>query len=466
MPKTMVYLVGAGPGDKELITVKGLRILSRADVILYDHLIPRELLACAGTGAEKICVGKKALRHTLPQEEINDLIIQKARAGKTVVRLKGGDCYLFGRGGEEAQACTAAGVAFEAVPGVTSALAAGCYAGIPATHRDYTSDVAIVTGHRKAGDNRPVFIPRAGTVIFLMSVGNIQNIIQSLLEAGYPADTKIAAVERGACYDQRVIEGTLADFLTVIQNKPLRTPAVFIVGKVVELREQLDWFSRKPVILHLGTHPERYDHLGTIVHRPIIECVESPDNERIRQSIHSAGDYDWLVFTSKNGVRFFFKKLYTAGLDTRIFSNTKFAVIGTGTAEQLREFGIKADLCPAVESAKGLLKAFEAVSVAGLSILLPQAQISSTELPEGLSKRQARVEKLVVYETVEKEIEDVDLDYIDQVLFTSGSTVRAFVNQFGALPEHIRALCLGEPTQTVAKEYNIDATIIEQEFKL
>jgi uroporphyrinogen III methyltransferase/synthase len=463
MSKTNVFLIGAGPGDKELITVKGLKILSQADVILYDHLIGHELLTHAKDGAETISVGKFASDHTLPQEGINALIIEKAKEGKMVARLKGGDCYLFGRGGEEAEACYDEGIPFEVVPGITSALSAPCYAGIPPTHRDCTSNIAVVTGHRKKGDTRPIDIPRAGTVIFLMSVGNIKNIIQSLLEADYPADTKIAAVEHGTWYDQRVIKGTLDNFLNVIKENPLRTPAIFIVGKVVELQEKLDWFSKKPKILHLGNHPERYSDLGTIVHRQIIRCVESDNSEGADAYFKSPKQHDWIVFTSGNGIKFFFKKLFAAGLDARVFANTKFAVIGKASGVRLLEFGIKADLCSPVESSKGLLDAFSKIDIAGLSILLPQAEVSSTELPEGLCARGAEVDKLTVYKTVEIDIDDVDLNYIDQVLFTSGSTIRAFVKKFGSVPEHIQAYCLGGPTQTIAKQNNIDAKIIEKD---
>lgn len=462
MPKTKVFLIGAGPGDKELITLKGLRILSQADVILYDHLSSAELLEHCKEGAEKISVGKFAANHTLPQEGINDLIIQKAKEGKIVARLKGGDCYLFGRGGEEAEACFDAGITFEVVPGITSALAAPCYAGIPPTHRDCTSNIAVVTGHRKKGDTRPIDIPKAGTVIFLMSVGNIQNIIQSLLDAGYPSDTKIAAVEHGTCYDQRVIKGTLDNFLDVIEENPLRTPAIFIVGKVVELKEKLDWFSKKPRVLLLGNYPERYAHLGTIVHRQIIECVEAADSEQTTQTLRNAAKHDWIVFTSGNGIKFFFKKLYTLGLDARIFANAKFAVIGKASGERLAEFGIKADLVAETESSAGLLEAFANVDIKDKSILLPQAEVSSEELPEGLAAKGANIEKLTVYKTIEKEIDDVDLDYIDQVLFTSGSTVRTFAKKFGTVPAHIEALCLGIPTQTIAKEHGIDAHILNK----
>lgn len=462
MPKTSVYLIGAGPGDEELITVRGLKQLSQADVILYDHLASASLLTHAKEGAELISVGKFASDHTMTQDEINNLIIQKAQQGKTVARLKGGDCYLFGRGGEEAEACYNAGVAFEVIPGVTSALAAACYGGIPPTHRDYTSDVAIVTGHRKHGDERPIEIPRTGTVIFLMSVGNIKNIIASLLQAGYEPQTPIAAVEHGTCYNQRVTKGTLETFLDIIESDPLRTPAIFIVGKVVELQEKLDWYSKKPKILHLGNHPQRYSHLGVIVHRQLIRCEPVESDERMTECINNAGRYDWIVFTSPNGIRFFFEKLYAAGQDARAFAATKFAVIGSASGQQLAEYGIRADICPANESSKGLLEAFTSIDMNDKTVLLPQAKVSSPELPEGLSRRGATITKLTLYETVEADCEDIDFDYIDKILFTSGSTVRAFAKKFGAVPDHIEALCLGVPTQTVAREHGIGAKIIDK----
>ncbi len=264
-----IYLVGTGPGDVELITVKGYKLICEADVILHDHLIPSELLRLAKPSAEIISVGKFAGRHTMPQLQINKLLIEKARDNKVVVRLKGGDPLLFGRGGEEAEECVQAGVDFEFVPGITSALAAPCYGGIPPTHRDCTSNIAIVTGHRK--NEKEIEIPKAGTIIFLMGVANIGTIIKSLLEAGWPGQTKIAAIEKGTCYDQRVIQGTLDDFLEVTQKAKLRTPAIFIVGKVVELKEKLDWFGKKPRILLPGTHPDKYRHLGIIIHRPLIK---------------------------------------------------------------------------------------------------------------------------------------------------------------------------------------------------
>ena len=455
-----VYLVGSGPGDMELITLKGYRLLLQADVILYDHLLSMDLLSVTRKDAEKISVGKFAGNHTLPQEGINQLIIDKAKEGKMVVRLKGGDPYIFGRGGEEAEACFDDGIDFEVVPGVTSAFSAPCYAGVPPTHRDCTTNVAIVTGHRKKGDDRPIDIPKAGTVIFLMSVGNIPRIIKQLLEEGWESDTPIAVIEHGTWYDQRVIEGKLDNFLSIIKEKPLRTPGIFVVGKVVGMREKLGWYSKKPRILILGTHPEIYLNLGTIVHRQLIECVAVDDYTDADKQIENLDAFNWIVFTSANGIRHFFARLKAKGLDCRALANTKIAVIGKTTGETLTEYGINADLCSKVQSSKGLLEAFADIDITGKAILLPQAEVASQVLPDGLQRMGADVTKMPVYRTIEKQCPDVDFDYIDQVLFTSGSSVRAFVKRFGKVPENVKAFCLGLPTLTIAKENGIDAEVL------
>jgi len=458
-----VYLVGAGPGEVELITLKGLRLVQKADVILYDHLLSMELLSFALPGAEIISVGKFAGKHTYPQDEINALLVEKAKEGKTVVRLKGGDCYLFGRGGEEAEYCFEKGVEFEVVPGVTSALSAPCYAGIPPTHRDCTNNVAVVSGHRKKGDDRPIEIPKAGTVIFLMSVANLANIISSLIKAGWAKDTKIAAVEHGTWYDQRVLTGTLDDFLEITQKAKIRTPAIFIVGDVVDYKDKLGWFAKKPRILVLGNHPQRYRHLGTIVHRRIIDCVAVDDYSKADEAITHLDETDWVIFTSANGIRYFMARVFDAGLDSRVFANVKIGVIGKATGERLREFGLMADLCAAHESSEGLLREFEQVGMKEAKILLPQALVSSSVLPDGLAEMGAKVESIAVYKTVDMEPGEVDFDYIDKVLFTSGSTVRAFVKYFGKMPKNVKAICLGEPTQNVAKENDIDAEILQKD---
>jgi len=453
-----IYFVGTGPGDVELITVKGYSLICQADVILHDHLIPSELLSLAKPGAEIISVGKFAGRHTMSQEQINELLIKKAKDNKVVVRLKGGDPLLFGRGGEEAEECVRAGVDFEFVPGVTSALAAPCYGGIPPTHRDCTSNVAIVTGHRK--DDKEIEIPRAGTIIFLMGVANIGKIIKSLLEAGWPGQTKIAAIEKGTCYDQRVIQGTLDDFLEVTQKAQIRTPAIFIVGKVVELKEKLDWFGKKPRILLPGTHPDKYRHLGIIIHRPLIKSVPLDDYAQADKVLKRLNTFDWIVFTSTNGVEFFFQRLNAVGLDTRSIGTEKVAAIGKTTAEKLKTFGVLVDMQPGLESSTGLLEEFKKVSVKGKRILLVRPKVGSSMLLDGLADAGAAVEAVVVYRNVDIEPEETDFDFIDQILFTSGSTVRAFLKLYGSVPDGVKVYCLGQPTLNEAKKHNIPAELL------
>jgi uroporphyrinogen III methyltransferase/synthase len=453
-----VYLVGAGPGDVELITLKGYKLICRADVILYDHLIPSELLRFAKPGAEIISVGKFAGRHTMPQEQINELLIEKAKNNEIIVRLKGGDPLLFGRGGEEAEACVQAGVDFEFVPGVTSALATPCYGGIPPTHRDCTSTVAIVTGHRK--DEKEIEIPKAGTIIFLMGVSNIEKIISSLLEAGWPGRTKIAAIEKGTCYDQRVIQGTLDDFLEVTQKAQIRTPAVFIVGKVVELKGKLDWFGKKPRILLPGTHPDKYRHLGIIIHRPLIKSVPLDDYTQADRVLKRLNTFDWIVFTSTNGVEFFFQRINTIGLDTREIGTAKIAAIGKTTAEKLKTFGVLADMQPKLESSIGLLEEFRKISVKDKRILLVRPKIGSSMLLDGLADTKAVIEAVVVYRNVYMEPEETDFDFIDQILFTSGSTIRAFLKRYGSVPDGIKVYCLGQPTLNEAEKHNIPAELL------
>ncbi|MHC4323035.1 MAG: uroporphyrinogen-III C-methyltransferase [Planctomycetota bacterium] len=460
MSKGKVYLVGSGPGDIELITLKGYKLIRRADVILHDHLIPLELLQFARPDAEVISVGKFASKHTMPQDRINALLIEKAGDNKIVLRLKGGDPFVFGRGGEEVEACAEAGVDFEVVPGITSALAAPSYAGIPPTHRDFTPNLAIVTGHRKEG--KEIEIPDAGTIIFLMGVANIPKIIEALLKAGWSPQTKIAAVENGTRYNQRVITGTLENFIHIIKEADLHTPAIFIVGKVVELREKLDWFEKKPRVLVLGTHPEKYSHLGTIVHRPIVKCVGLDDYSNFDGTLKRLESFDWLIFTSAHSVRFFFERLRFAGSDARLLASVRIAAIGKTTAGELAGFGILADLVPDNESSAGILEKFGSMDMKNKRVLLPRAKVASRELPEGLTAMGADVAEVPAYMTVEVEPADVDFEHIDRILFTSGSTVRAFVKKFGNVPPQVRAYCLGAPTQAEAKKHGISAEIMSQ----
>ncbi|MFC1604038.1 uroporphyrinogen-III C-methyltransferase [Planctomycetota bacterium] len=460
MSKGKIYLVGSGPGDVELITLKGYKLIRQADVILHDHLIPLELLQFAKPEAEVISVGKFASKHTMSQEQINALLIEKAGDNKIVVRLKGGDPFVFGRGGEEVEACAEAGIDFEVVPGITSALAAPSYAGIPPTHRDFTPNLAIVTGHRKEG--KEIEIPVAGTIVFLMGVANIPKIIESLLKAGWSPQTKIAAVENGTRYNQRVIKGTLENFIQVIKEADLHTPAIFIVGKVVELQEKLNWFDKKARVLVLGTHPEKYTHLGTIVHRPIVKCVGLEDYSHFDEILKRLEPFDWLIFTSAHSVRFFFEHLRLVGSDARSLVSVRIAAIGKTTAGELAGFGVLADMVPDNESSAGLLEKFGTMDMSNKQVLLPRAKVASRELPDGLAAMGVEVVEAPAYMTVEVEPADVDFEHIDKILFTSGSTVRAFVKKFGQVPPKVRAYCLGTPTQTEAKKHGISAEILSQ----
>ena len=460
MSNGKVYLVGSGPGDVELITLKGYKLIGQADVILHDHLIPLELLQLARADAEIISVGKFASRHTMSQDQINALLIEKAQDNNVVVRLKGGDPFVFGRGGEEVEACAEAGIDFEVVPGITSALAAPSYAGIPPTHRDFTPNLAIVTGHRKEG--KEIEIPNAGTIVFLMGVANIPKIIDSLLKAGWSPQTKIAAVENGTRYNQRIITGMLENFVQIIKEAGLHTPAIFIVGKVVELQEKLNWFGKKPRVLVLGTHPEKYTRLGTIVHRPIVKCVALEDYSHFDEILQRLETYDWLVFTSAHSVRFFFERMRTIGSDARSLASVSIATIGKTTAGELAGFGILADLVPDNESSAGLLEEFSTMDMNSKRVLLPRAKVASRELPDGLTGMGVEVVEAHAYMTVEIEPADVDFEHIDQILFTSGSTVRAFVKKFGQVPPKVKVYCLGTPTQAEAKKHGIDAEILSQ----
>ncbi|MHC4582529.1 MAG: uroporphyrinogen-III synthase, partial [Planctomycetota bacterium] len=277
---------------------------------------------------------------------------------------------------------------------------------------------------------------------------------------GWPPQAKIAAVENGTRYNQRVITGTLENFVQTIRQKELGTPAIFIVGRVVELNEKLNWFGRKPRVLVLGTHPEKYTHLGTIVHRPMVKCVGLQDCSQLDSALERLETFDWLIFTSANGAKYFFERLARKGLDARALSSMKVAAIGKTTAARLTVFGILADLVPERESSSGLLEEFGKLDIVNKKVLLPQARVSSAELPDGLAKLGAKVDQIAVYETVEIEPADVDLEYIDKILFTSGSTARAFVKKFGQVPAHIKAYCLGKPTQASAKEHGIEAEIV------
>ncbi len=400
--KGKVYLIGAGPGDPGLITVRGLALLRRADVVVYDQLASPELLKEAPAGAELLYVGKKAGAHAVPQGGINELLVHRARAGLTVVRLKGGDPFVFGRGGEEAEELAAAGIPFEVVPGVTSAVAVPAYAGIPVTHRRYTTLVTFITGHEDPAKEAST-IPWAalgqnpGTLVFLMGVKNLGENCRRLIDAGRAADTPAAVIQSGTTLSQRTVVGTLATIAERAREAGIKPPAVLVVGGVVELAETLKWWENRPLwgktalVTRSRDQASRLvDLLGAAGARclevPTIEIIPPADFAPLDAALQHLSRYEWVIFTSANGVSAFMDRLFHLGQDVRVLGRARLAVIGPATAEALRGYGLVADVVPDTFRAEGLLSVLEPKLLGGRRILLARAEQARDVLPEGLAR--------------------------------------------------------------------------------
>ncbi|MFQ6000856.1 MAG: uroporphyrinogen-III C-methyltransferase, partial [Anaerolineae bacterium] len=490
--KGVVYLVGAGPGDPGLITVKGLKCIGRAEVVVYDRLVNPLLLTAAREGAELIYVGKSAHHHALPQEEINALLVRKAREGKTVTRLKGGDPFLFGRGGEEAEALAQADIPFEVVPGVTSAIAAPAYAGIPVTHRDYTSTFAVVTGHEdptKASDIEWAKIATgAGTLVFLMGVGNLPLIVGELLKHGRPPDTPVAIVRWGTEGRQQTVTGSLQDIVDRAKEAEIMPPAVIVVGEVVSLRDRLRWFDTKPLfgkqVLVTRSREQasilsgRLRELGAEpVEFPTIRTAPPQDFGPLDEAIESLPSYDWVIFTSVNGVKSFMQGLLVKGQDVRALAGVKLAAIGPATAGELEGLSLRVDYLPQRYVAEAIAEGIG--DVAGARILLPRADLARPSLVQGLEAKGAVVDEVIAYRTLpgepSAEIKRIVLDgKIDIVTFTSSSTVHNLVS---ALEAEVGAgwrtalgkaaiACIGPITARTAQELGIEVDVVAQEHTI
>ncbi|MBU0481096.1 MAG: uroporphyrinogen-III C-methyltransferase [Proteobacteria bacterium] len=461
-----VYLVGAGPGDPGLITVKGLALLGRAEVLVYDHLASKKLLKHVPATAELIYAGKKGnVHHAFTQEEINQILVDKARAGKLVVRLKGGDPFIFGRGGEEIEELVAAGIAFEVVPGVTSATAAATYAGIPITHRDYTSSVAFITGHEDPTkkDSRVAWDKIAtgiGTLVFYMGIKNLPTIAENLIKHGRPPESRVAVIRWASTPEQRTVVGTLADIAEKVKKEGITPPALVVVGEVVKLRDTISWFEKKPLfgkkILVTRTRAQASE-LVMLLEENGAECLEGstialvePESwQEIDQALQHMAEYDWLLFTSINAIEFFFRRLSELGMDGRDLKGPKVGVVGTATADTLRSYGIKADLLPEEFTGEGLAEALIEAGVQGSKVLIPRAQEAREVLPEKLAENGAVVTVAPVYrnirpddyEAVRTALENKE---IDMVTFTSSSTVRNFLEMLKIRDEKEFRELLGE----------------------
>lgn len=485
----LVYLVGAGPGDPELATVKALKLISECDVILYDYLVPPEILESAPPTAELIYVGKQGGEHTLPQEKINNLLVEHARQGKKVVRLKGGDPFVFGRGGEEAEVLAEAGVKFEFVPGVSSAIAAPAYAGIPLTHRRLSSSVIIVTGHEDptkpfsaicwekvaAGDS---------TLVILMGMRNLRENMQKIIEGGISPDTPVAIVRWGTRPNQKTITGTVATIADEVEKAKFKAPAVIVVGKVAEFREKLKWFEEKPLIgkrILVTRAREQASQLSKLLRDtgaealevPTIEIVPQLDHPQVALAMKNLSSFDWIVFTSANGVKFFFEALEKYDMDVRTVGKAKIAAIGPATASALRENHIRPDAVPREFKAEGLVEIFSEQSVAGKRFLLARAEEAREVLPQELKKRGAEVVIAPIYRSslpigAKEKLEALFKSRRPHmVTFASSSTVRNFMAiAEGTVLDGVDIACIGPVTAETAREFNLEVKVQPKEYTI
>jgi len=488
-----VSLVGAGPGDPDLITVGGAARIAEADVIVYDRLANPVLLRHARPGAELIYAGKLPDRHTLSQDAINALLVEHGRAGKRVVRLKGGDPFVFGRGGEEAEALIAAAIPFEVIPGVTSAIAAPAYAGIPVTHRALASSFAVVTGHEDpAKDDSSVdwakLATGVDTLIFLMGVGRLREIVARLIEHGRAPSTPAAVVEWGTLPRQRTVTGTLATIADDVARAEIGAPAVTVVGEVAALREDLRWFDRRPLfgkrVLVTRTRQQASDLSRALAARgaepvelpaiAITPCAGPREVEHALEMLRSSG-YDWAIFTSANAVDVFFAHLRDAGLDARAFAGVQLAAIGPGTAAALTRHGLRVDVTPAEYVAESLLEALAARNLRGQRVLLPRAAGARETLVDGLAARGARVDELKLYRS------DIPRDpgaeglrrlragEIDIATFASSSSVRNLIAMLDGDASPLRSVtiaAIGPVTAQAVRDAGLTPAIIATTYTI
>ncbi len=481
--KGFVYLVGAGPGDPGLISVKGQECIEKAECIIYDYLANPQLLH--NTKAELIYVGKQGSQHTLSQEEINRLIVQKAREGKVVVRLKGGDPFIFGRGGEEAEELVAAGIAYAIVPGISSFYSALAYVGIPITHRDYAASFEVITGHRRSDGTEDITLPDYSsqkTYTFLMGMKNLDTICRRLIqEKNFPKQTPIAVVTWGTMPKQKVATGTLETIAAEAEKAGLVPPAIICIGRVVSLRDTLRWydtlplFGKKVVVTRTREQASvlstRLYELGAdVVEFPTIAITKLPELSPLHDALKRLHDYDWVVFTSQNAVSIFFEEMFTLGLDARSL-RCKVAAIGPATRDALRAYAVVADLVPQEYVAESLVDAFSGVDIAGKKILVPCSVKARTALTEGLQQAGVQVERVHIYDATRPNVTHAmlqELQNADIITFTSSSTVRNFVELAGSTTATVA--CIGPITadecikqglspHIVAKEYTIDGLV-------
>jgi uroporphyrinogen III methyltransferase/synthase len=475
----VVYLVGAGPGDPGLMTARSLELIAGADAIYYDRLIPPGALAGARADAELVYVGKQPGVPSVPQEEIGERLIEAGRAGKSVVRLKGGDPFVFGRGGEEGEALREAGVEFEVVPGVTAGVAATAYAGIPVTHRDDASAVAFVTGHedphkQESAIDWPALARFPGTLVFYMGVKRLARNATALIEAGRDPDEPAAAIERGTWPGQRTITATLGTIAEAVEREQVKAPALIVVGEVAKRREQLEWLERRPLhgkrVVVTRARAQASGLAATlrglgaeVVELPAIRIEPRIESEEVREVAGALGIYELVCLTSPNGVRLLFEAMEAAGVDARALAGVTVAAIGPGTARALAERGVRADVVPERFVAEGLIEALEDQEVAGAGVLGARAAEARDVLPDALRERGAEVDVVALYETVREQPEESEIEAAqsaDYVTFTSSSTVTNLTEALGdRFPADARIVSIGPITSETVRAAGLEVDV-------
>lgn len=452
--KGAVYLIGAGPGDSGLITVKGLQYLRQSDVVIYDHLVPYQLLTELNSRVELIDAGKQAGRHTLSQDEINELMVNYANAGKTVARLKGGDPLIFGRGGEEAIFLNENGIPFEIIPGVTAAIAAGAYAGIPLTHRGLVTQTVFVTAHETTEKDEPqvdwelLAKLKTATIAGYMGVKTLPIVTSKLLDAGMNPETPVAIIRYAAAPMQICIIGRLKNITKKAKEHGITPPALFIIGESVDLKRSVEWFESKPLLgkrivvtraaAQAGEFIDRLSALGAYaIGFPTIQIKFSCDNQELKEILNRSGDYEWLIFTSENGVKFFFKALMDSGVDIRSFKNAKIAAVGAGTAKALQSHYINANFIPKKFLTKSLATELsQQFNLIDKPVLRVKGIPAPTTVEDILNENYASVDTLIVYKTrqanpLPRIADDLISSGADLFTFTSSSTAQNFVKILG-----------------------------------
>lgn len=483
--KGKVWLVGAGPGDIGLFTLKGLQTLEQADVVVYDSLVGQGVLSRIPETARCINVGKRASHHTMPQEKINEVLLEEAKKGNRVVRLKGGDPFLFGRGGEELELLVKEGIPYEIIPGVTSPIAVPAYNGIPVTHRDFTSSLHIITGHKKQGAAYDIdfeaLVRTKGTLVFLMGVSALGDICQALLQAGMEKNMPAAILQKGTTAGQKKIVATVSTLEEEVNRQGIQTPAIIVVGRVCALAEEFAWYEKLPLAGYkvlvtrprelVSTMAEKLRVLGAeVLELPAIRTAPLKDQSKLYHAFEKLDTYQWVAFTSPTGVKVFFEEMKKTKTDVRKLYDIKIAAIGKGTQKALEERGLFPDLIPQVYDGETLGKELCHLCVDGEHILIPRAAMGNQEIIKALSeKSDIVIDDIPTYDTFYETQEVIDqkkameAGEISCAVFTSASTVRGFVQATPGLDyTRVRAACIGKQTKAAADEWGMETYMAEK----